>query len=107
VRVLRGVAVHRGPEERVAELVAEHLQHRRAARIDVTAQEELERIHLPSAPHQRAARARVGGDRLLLRTESVYRTLVPAVRALAVYLFHERGEALVEPRVGPALGGEE
>jgi len=93
--------IHRPPEQSVAELVPQHLQDCRAFRINVSAEEDFDRIIHPPTPHDRTARAAVGFDGLLLRAEPVQGGLVDAEILLAEDLLHERRETFVEPDIAP------
>src|SRR5437763_7892109 len=76
VGVRGGVAIHRLPKQCITELVSQHLQNGRALGINVSAEKDFDRIVYPFTPHDRAPRATIGFDRLLLRAESVDRGLV-------------------------------
>ena len=88
------------PEERVAELGTEDVQHEAALLVEM-AIEEIERRVVVLA-HDRAAIApvRLGQVRREVVFYAVF-VLVTAERLLAPHVLHERGEALVEPALRP------
>src|SRR6476620_1046702 len=101
-----GVSVDAVPENRITELVAKHLEDRRALLVDVTGEEDLDWIVIPLAPHDRTAGTSIAIDRLLLREQSVVGSFIGAEVLLVESLFHEGGEAFVQPDVRPATRSE-
>ncbi len=100
------VVPDRSPEPRVAELAAQHVQHRAAFLIEV-AVEDLDRVAKGIADDRAAVTIRLLFQIRAPALEDVVQILVVAEIGFAPDRFHVRGEAFVEPGVRPVAAGEQ
>src|SRR5579885_1220126 len=104
--IVANVSPYRPPKARIAQFAAKHVQHRRALLVEM-AIEELDRIAKPVIHDGTAVAIRVFLEIPLQTREDVVEILVGAEIRFAVDGFKKRGEALVEPCVGPIAAGEQ